>query len=70
MNSHHTYPSFPYLLQKWGATLFLLFIPVLILGMFIRIDMILPLAFAVLMLAVIGTFHLHMFPNVELQMEA
>jgi len=47
MNSHHTYPSFPYLLQKWGATLFLLFIPVLILGMFIRIDMILPLAFAV-----------------------
>jgi hypothetical protein len=34
--------------------------------MFIRIDLILPLAFAVLILAVIGTFHLHMFPNVEL----
>jgi hypothetical protein len=66
MVSHHGYSDFPYLLQKLLATLFLLFIPILILGMFIRIDLILPLTFAVLMSAIIGTLQFHMFPSVEL----
>jgi hypothetical protein len=62
MKSNHFYTDFPYILQKLSATFFLLLIPILVIGIFIRTDLLLPLIFAILIFSVIGHFTCTCFP--------
>jgi hypothetical protein len=62
MKSNHFYTDFPYILQKLSATFFLLLIPILVIGIYIRTDLLLPLIFAILIFSVIGHFTCTCFP--------
>jgi hypothetical protein len=65
MKSYHAYSDFAHIFQKLCGALFLLFIPVLVAGLFIRPDLLLPLISAIVVSSAVGMFQLHMFPNIE-----